>query len=262
MKARFLLIGLVVLFVGGMLANSAHAAIDPKTIVGLWLFDEGSGNIATDTSGNKNNGNFTGSPKWVAGKFGKALQLDGSSASVDCGNTASLDIPTNNAVTMVAWVNSAVGSLASWQGLMAKRSGNYSYGINFVTGNFQVYSSSASGVQGWGYNLPKGEWTHLVGIMSKSPTELYVNGELNGGAGKGPGGGALSNTANLFRIGASGSIGEYFNGIVDDVAVFNVALSAADIKNIFSKGLAVATGKAAVESSGKLATSWASLKSQ
>jgi hypothetical protein len=226
------------------------------------LLDEGNGNVAKDSTANKNDGNFTGSPKWVAGKFGKALQLDGTSASIDCGNTATLDLPTNSAVSMVAWVNSAVGSLAAWQGLMAKRSGSYSYGINFVTGNFQVYSSSASGVQGWGYNLPKGEWTHIVGIMSKSPTELYINGELNGGAGKGPGGGALSLASNLFRIGASGSIGEYFNGTVDDVAVFNVALSAADVKEIMSKGLGVATGIAAVDASGKLATSWASLKSQ
>jgi hypothetical protein len=73
MKARCLLIGLVVLFVGGMLANSTHAAIDPKTIVGLWLFDEGSGNTAKDSSGNKNDGAFMGKPAWVDGKFGKAL---------------------------------------------------------------------------------------------------------------------------------------------------------------------------------------------
>jgi hypothetical protein len=162
---------------------------------------------------------------------------------------------------MVAWVNSAVGSTGAWQGIMAKRTANYSYGINFINTAFQVYSSSSSGVQGWAYLLPKDEWVHIVGIMSKDPTQLYVNGELFGGAGKGPGGGALSNTANLFRIGSSGTIGEYFNGIIDDVAVFNVALTESDIKTIMDNGLERSL-ITAVSPSGKLTTTWADLKQQ
>ncbi|MDQ1327049.1 MAG: hypothetical protein QG641_329 [Candidatus Poribacteria bacterium] len=257
MKARCLLIGLVVLFVGGMLANSTHAAIDLKTAVGIWLLDEGSGKVAKDSSPNKNDGNFMGSPKWVDGKFGKALQLDGSSASVDCGDTASMAIPTGGSVTMCAWVNPTVGSLAAWQGIMAKRTGSYSYGINLVTGNFQIYTSGGSGIAGFNYNLPKNEWVHIAGVMSKKPTELYVNGDLFGTSG---GGGGVISAANGLRIGESGTIGEFFNGIIDDVGIFNVALSAADIKGIFSKGLAAATGMAAVEASDKLATTWGDMK--
>jgi hypothetical protein len=262
MKVRFLLIGVVVLFVAGLLANSTYAAIDRKTVVGMWLFDENKGVVATDSSGNKNNGTFKGSPKWVAGKFGSALEFDGTSIYVDCGNTATLDIATGGAITMCAWVNSKVGStgILAWQGIMAKRDGSYSYGINIMTGSFQVYTSGTSGVQGFTYNLPKGEWAFICGIMSKNPTELYVNGELFGGAGKGPGGGVQSSAANLFRIGTSLLGSEFFNGIIDDVGIFNVALSAADIKTIFTKGLGAATGIIAVEPSGKLATSWASLK--
>jgi hypothetical protein len=257
MKARCLLIGLVVLFVGGMLANSTHAAIDPKTIVGLWLFDEGSGNTAKDSSGNKNDGAFMGKPAWVDGKFGKALEFDGSTTSVDCGDTASMAIPTGGSVTMCAWVKPKVGSVAAWQGIMAKRTGSYSYGINLVTGNFQIYTSGGSGIASFAYDLPKGEWVHIAGIMSKNPTELYVNGALFGTKGAG---GGVTLAANGLRIGASGTIGEVFNGIIDDVAIFNVALAAADIKNIFSRGLGMATGIAAVESAGKLATTWGDMK--
>jgi len=256
------LIVLSALFIAGVFTGSTNAKIDPKTIVGLWLFDEDGGDTAKDSSGNKNDGQLMGNPKWVTGKFGKALQFDGSSTSVDCGNTDTLDIPTNSAVTMCAWVNSSVGSLASWQGVMAKRTANYSYGINFVTSNFQVYSSSASGVQGWAYNLPKNEWVHIVGTMSKDPTEFYVNGELFGGAGKGPGGGALSNTANSFRIGASGTIGEVFNGIIDEVAIFSAVLTADDIKSIMNKGLGSATGITAVQPLDKLEATWAAIKTQ
>jgi len=256
---RFTVVCISFIVVSLMLIGQSFAKIDPETCVGLWLFDEGSGDVANDSSGHKNDGKFTGSPKWVNGKFGKALQLDGSSASVDCGNTATLDLPTNSAVTMCAWVNSAVGSTGAWQGIMAKRTANYSYGINFINTAFQVYSSSGSGVQGWAYLLPKNEWVHIVGIMSKDPTQLYVNGELFGGAGKGPGGGAFSNAANLFRIGSSGTIGEYFNGIIDDVAVFDVALTADDITSIMNKGLG---SMLAVSQSGKLATAWGSIKKQ
>ena len=108
------MIVLFALFIAGVFIGSTNAKIDPKTIVGLWLFDEDGGDTAKDSSGNKNDGKLLGNPKWVAGKFGKALQFDGSSTSVDCGNTDTLDIPTNSAVTMCAWVKSSVGSLASW----------------------------------------------------------------------------------------------------------------------------------------------------
>jgi hypothetical protein len=257
MKVRCLLIVVAVMFVAGALASSTHAAIDPKTIVGIWLFDEGSGDIAKDSSGNKNDGTLLSKPKWVDGKFGKALEFDGSSNSVDCGDTASMAIPTGGSVTMCAWVNPKVGSVAAWQGIMAKRTGSYSYGINLVTGNFQIYTSGASGIAGFVYNLPKSEWVHIAGTMSKKPTELYVNGELFETKG---GGGGVILAANGLRIGASGTIGEVFNGIIDDVAIFNVALSAADIKTIATKGLGAATGLTAVESLDKLATTWGDMK--
>jgi len=259
MKVRFLLIGVVVLFVAGAFASSTHAAIDPKTIVGMWLFDEGDGDIAADSSENGNEGTLLSNPEWVDGKFGSALEFNGSNTSVDCGDTESMNIPTGGSVTMCAWVYPAVGSVAAWQGIMAKRTGSYSYGINLVTGNFQIYTSGASGIAGFAYDLPVEEWVHLAGTMSKDPTELYVNGELFKTSG---GGGGVIEAANGLRIGASGTIGEVFNGIIDDVGIFNVALSENDIKDIYNKGLGMATGIAAVESSGKLATTWAVIKTR
>ena len=59
------------LFVG-----NSFAKVKPETIVGIWLFDENVGNIAKDTSPNgKNNGILQEKPKWVQGKFGKALEF-------------------------------------------------------------------------------------------------------------------------------------------------------------------------------------------
>ena len=53
-------------------------AIDPGTAVGIWLFDDSEGEIAVDSSGNGHDGAFTGEPHWVPGKFGMALDFNGS----------------------------------------------------------------------------------------------------------------------------------------------------------------------------------------
>ena len=60
-----MLIGVVVLFVTGILTVSSSAKFDPEAVLGLWLFDEGSGKTAADSSGNKNHGKFAKNPKWV-----------------------------------------------------------------------------------------------------------------------------------------------------------------------------------------------------
>lgn len=265
MKAKYLLVCVAVLFIVGLSTTSGYADIDPKTCVGMWLFDEGSGNVARDSSGNENDGEFVDNPKWVGGKFGKALEFDGAGSYVDCGTDESLNIPTGGSVTMCAWVNSKVGSTGAWQAIMAKRDGaSYSYGINLITGAFQVYTSGASGVQGFAYNLPIDEWVFVCGTMSEEPTELYIDGELFGTVG--PGGGVSAIAGNPLTIaesfGAAEAFGnaEIFNGIIDEVAVFNVVLTEDDIKAIMTKGLGAATGLAAVEPSDKLAVTWASVK--
>ena len=76
MRARYLLIGVAVLFAVSVLTASSYAKIDPKTCVGMWLFDEGKGDTAADSSGNKNDGTLKNNPKWVDGKLDKALSFD------------------------------------------------------------------------------------------------------------------------------------------------------------------------------------------
>ena len=65
----------IILFI----AYQGEAAIDPKTIVGIWLLDESKGDVAEDSAGNGHDGEIVGGPKWVEGKFGDALQFAGSS---------------------------------------------------------------------------------------------------------------------------------------------------------------------------------------
>jgi len=67
-----------------MFAGQSSAKVDPKTAAGIWLFDEGAGNVAKDTSANGNDGKFVGNPAWAKGKFGNALKFDGSSTWLYC----------------------------------------------------------------------------------------------------------------------------------------------------------------------------------
>jgi len=60
-----------------ILTGQSFAQIDRETIVGIWLFDEGSGKAARDFSGKGNSGGLMNNPEWVEGKFGKALKFDG-----------------------------------------------------------------------------------------------------------------------------------------------------------------------------------------
>ena len=73
---RVLRITLASLIAFWLIAPHTSANIDSKNIMGMWLFDEGKGDIATDSSDQGNDGEIHGA-KWVDGKFGKALEFDG-----------------------------------------------------------------------------------------------------------------------------------------------------------------------------------------
>jgi len=70
----------------------ANSAIDKSSIVAVWLFDEGSGQVAHDSSENGNDAEFQGQPKWVDGKFSKALWFNGSTDYIAAPDSESLDI--------------------------------------------------------------------------------------------------------------------------------------------------------------------------
>ena len=62
---------------GLMFTGQSDAKVDLESAVGIWLFDDGGGNVAKDSSGNGYDGKLMNGPKWVKGKFGMALEFDG-----------------------------------------------------------------------------------------------------------------------------------------------------------------------------------------
>src|SRR4030042_1000714 len=72
-------------------------------LVGWWKLDDGTGNVAVDSSGNGNDGVISGDPEWVAGWFGGALKFDGIDDNVNCGNGEIFNI--TDELTLAVWVN-------------------------------------------------------------------------------------------------------------------------------------------------------------
>jgi hypothetical protein len=281
MKVKYSLIAVVVLFAAGLLfAVSSEANIDPKTIAGMWLFDDDEGDVASDSSGNGNDGALINGPGWDDGKFGSALEFDGWSTYVNCGNGPSLDITEE--ITVVAWVKfnavdykNAAGGLFTiaakgYPDALTPHAGwwfSYDNRNNGQSFNYTCFGNKVGGWAGGGNNLSgrifqfnKGEWYHIAITVGESIGKMYVNGTQLG-ADKPFANLILSDTSRDLSIGCADT-SWYFNGLIDEVAIFNVALEQEDIQDIMNKGLERVSGLSAVDLSGKLTTTWANIKAR
>jgi hypothetical protein len=280
MKVKYSLIVVVILFVTGLLfAVPGEAKIDPKSVAGMWLFNEGQGKAANDSSGNNNNGELMNGPKWDKGKFGNAITFDGATNYVNCGNGASLDI--TKAITVVAWVKfngvdykNAKGNLfsvgakgypdslnphAGWWFSYDNRSNGQGFPYTCFGNKNGGWSGGGNNFPGYIFTFTNGEWNHLAFTVGQSIAKLYINGTQLG-VDKALTNLALSDTSVNLSIGSAGTNGWYFNGTIDEVAIFNVDLTEQDIQNIMNNGLEKASSLNAVNLSGKLSTTWANIK--
>jgi hypothetical protein len=260
MKVRYLLIGVVVLFAAGMLTTQSYAKIDPKTIVGMWLFDEGNGKIAKDSSGNGNDGTLEG-PNWVDGKFGKALDFNGASDYVDAGNDPITDTNAIKILSISAWVKRATKT--SKVLVAIRRSpGGYILGVG-VTGASanQIKMTKFAIVDIFLGDFPQDtDWHHLVGVWNEKGQIAYIDGVVN--ANSADTANFSSASAGKLLIGGDTNDQGYTDGTIDDVGIFNVALTEGDVKDIMNQGLGRATGLTPVSPKGRLVTVWGEIKAK
>ena len=232
------------------------SAVDPATVVGAWLFDEGSGTTAADISGNGNDGEILGEPAWVDGVFGKALEFDGSD-SINCGNDLSLDLTEE--FTLMAWGRYTTEDSIDYM----NHTGCNGYFLATWTNkvNFPQQCDAASAI---GEPVNDGEWHHVAGVWAEGEgSKLYYDGELHVEVPDYVPTAPFANTGNLL-IGCYGNMeGEFFVGTMDEVAVFNVVLSEDGIRDIVTSGLAAALGgPTAVSPEEKLTTVWGKIKAE
>jgi hypothetical protein len=205
-------------------------AVNPN-LVGAWAFEEGSGTSTADASGHTLTGTLTNATWTTSGKFGKALSFNGTNALVTVAHNSLLALTTG--MTIEAWVRPAATS-TDWATAIIKERGTtgLAYGLYAADGANQppagYINRSGTDVSTTGTSvLAVNTWSHLAVTYDGANLRLYVNGTQ--AASKAQTGNINSSTAPL-RFGGNTIWGEYFNGLIDEVRVYNVALTATQIQ--------------------------------
>src|SRR6266540_2413754 len=203
-----------------------------SNLVAYWKFDEGTGTTAADSSGNGNTGTLANGPSWTSGIAGNALYFDGTDDNVTVADSNSLDL--TNSFTFSAWVNPA-SAFTDFRSILAK---NYKYYLYASSTGFCGDGSALGGfyevmdtVACQPSSLPVNTWTHLTLTYNGSVLTLYRNG---GAVATANVSGTLSHSTGTLQIGAS-EYGEYFQGLIDEVRVYNRALTNTEIQTIYQQ---------------------------
>jgi len=204
-------------------------------LLAWWQLNDGTGSNALDSSGQGNVGQMGGhAGTWTAaGKFGGAISLSGSSQYLSVNNAASLSGMA--ALTVSAWVYVTNGT--AQQAIVSKQqtAGTLSYLLDVVNNNldFQVRNASSTLVDATasGGLIPNNTWTLITGVYDGANVSVYVNGALAGTP--------VALTGNVYtstsymEIGSLYPTGAFFAGTLDDVRVYNRALSNAEIMQLY-----------------------------
>ncbi len=209
----------------------------PNTMQGYWKLDETSGSTAIDSSGNGFNGTlegtFTFDTASVTGKFGGALSFNGVDDRIETGKNAfSLGLIGNAARTVTAWVYTR-----SFNDGGIYEMGRQSSGQDFALRTRTVDNQWRVQYWGSGHDIDftytsKDRWVHFAHVHEGTTTKIYADGQLVVN---------LSRTLNTaedktFKIGLWDD--HYFDGLIDDVRIYNYALDLSEIYDVITGGWA------------------------
>ncbi len=193
---------------------------DPN-FVGWWTLEEGIGTVALDWSGHGHDATFRGNPQWVDGYDGGALNFSGTDQSA----VYSFSEETWSAYTVALWAKADVLGQGEWKSVFSSHipndfgfqldvdgtdPGNYRYnGVNVGNAFFGTVTTN---------------WVHIAVTSNGVSTTLYFNGNLVAGIG------AADAVFNKFGIGVNRLEDNWFDGIIDDVRVYNRELTQEEIQ--------------------------------
>lgn len=227
--------------------RSKTGAIDDGLTSGRvahWNFSEGTGTTAGDSSGS-NTGTLTtvssGLPVWTFGQFGSALRFNGTSSYVNIPDSSTI-WPTGSQFTLTTWAKVLGTGNQTLNGIVMSK--NSTYLSTCYTGSntplYSFYDGTTQSLQtGGGPCTANGEWIHLAATWQAGViARLYVNGNAAG---------FTSGVSTPADTAAAGSLGRFdggsynFNGILDDMRVYNTVLTQTQLQSMYNKGRGVAT---------------------
>ena len=239
-----------------------YADIDFSTARGIWLLDEGDGNVINDISGNENHGELQGG-EWGDGPNGPALSLNGQDDRVIIPDSDSLYLEEAWTITAWTFVNTTENGFGH---ILGKRpaSGtvaNYAFRTSGSGTGWEAYYSRDGWKGAWNQgSVKKDTWLYMTATYDGEDTiTIYENGSEIGSV-SGLGGPAPRNDTDVNIGGWTDNTSETLDGMLSEVALFDVVLAEEDINNLMENGLSSLL--TAVEPADKLATTWASIKSQ
>ncbi len=213
-------------------------------LVGHWTFDGpkmawGSTTAEVlDSSGNRNNGDGSGvTPSSVAiGKIGQAVTFDGVDDYVSAADSTSFDtIQTNNIVSTALWVKTSQAGADDWFIAQYDGSGSsedYVFGINTAT--LGTFLRDIGGWTSSGVNISDGKWHHVTSVFNGSNIKQYVDGVERSSTNVTV---SMGSSAASWQIGFDPELaGSGMVGQIDDMRIYNRALSAAEVKRLYELG--------------------------
>lgn len=221
----------------GSIINSSHPL--SKELLAAYLFNENSGSTIFDSSGNRwNTGTLTNfglsgtTSNWLQGKDGGALKFDGSNDYVACGTGC---VTSGDRTISALFKADAIGATNM---IVSKRNAatfvaNYQIGI-FTGGLFLIVNGTSISVSVNSDIAPSvGVWYHLVGIVRESTLYVYVNGLIQTNTAALPAGNE-SRPSDPLRIGQNHDINFPFSGVIDNVMIWDRALTDSEIRALYT----------------------------
>lgn len=200
-------------------------------MVSHWLLDENSGTTAIDFVGG-NNASLNGTAAWAPteGQVDGAVRLDGPGSYLSIGNESNFDF--TNAMTVACWIKPDTFD-ATWQAFVCK--GDYSWRLH-RSGDTNQVNFACSGLSQLDVtgttDVNDGQWHHIAGIYDGANLYVYVDGNLDASVAST---GQIANTGDPVFIGSNASMANReFKGLIDDVCIFNRALTADEIASLYT----------------------------
>jgi len=230
MSKRFLLVLSLVVLMG---AGDALGEL-----VGYWKLDEGGGTKVLDSSGKGNDGTIFNKPTWIAGVNGGALEFHGLGAAggggdyINCGTKASLD--ARGPISIALWIKPGAddpeGKATNTAPMAKAMDPDWNWQVRYGWGSSKPFMSFTfnSTPRAWAYvnkKLTRDEWCHIACSHDGKTLKCYLNGEQTDSTAMGAIGGG-----NMPVLIGSDGWGCDWIGCIDDVRMYNHAMSEAEIK--------------------------------
>lgn len=222
---------------------SAWAVDLESNLIGYWKLDEGSGNTAYNSVAPKYNGKLDNGPTWTDGKLGQALYFDSNDDAVEIVDSA--DIAEGAAITVSVWIKPVEllshreivtkhkSDNSQWQWRLEQLASNR---LSFSVQNSKIVSAESDSVN----LLDDKNWHHVAGVYDGSAVHLYVDG-VKANSYSPPLSGKIADYKHHICIGSAwagsscGATGvDNFYGYIDDLRIYDRALTAEEVKELFN----------------------------